>query len=143
MPEHIHIGDNTIPLHWDSHEQCLSIRSADFIGETNGVLFFPTGVKTPPATASLMLEQFVSDYGTLKSIAFSAIGKQALEGNYWGKQLSQNPQMDLVWARFTSLDHSKPLAVILAYNDAEHDVYTLWFASFQGLELKSVERKAW
>ena len=143
MPEQIHIGEIAIPLHWDSEEQCLSIRSAGFIEEADANLFFPDGLKTLPASAILILEQFVSDYATLKSIAFSAIGKQALAGNYWGKLLSQNPQMDLIWARFSSLDQLESSTVKLAYNDAEHDVYTLWIASFQGLELKSVERKAW
>ena len=143
MPEQIHIGEKAIPLHWDNEEQCLSIPLADFIGESDGTLFFPAGVKTMPATTPSILEQFISDYATLKSIAFSTIGKQALEGNYWGKQLSQNPQMDLVWARFASIDQLESSAIKLAYNDAEHDVYTLWIASFQGLELKSVERKAW
>ena len=143
MKEYIDIGEQRITLSWDRHEQCLAIISPRFIQEPDATLFLPKGQRNLSSEAPLYLRHFISAYKDLKANSFTAIGQKAFEGRYWGKRLSEQPQMHLVWTRFTFENHPESQPLELAFNDAEHDPYTLWVTRFQGLELNSVERRTW
>lgn len=143
MEQVYHINGHPVKVMRSIEENSFVSRQLNFIGESDASFYLPMEDGVSINKAEKYLNHLAEHYAGLMEKSFQTIGQEALKGGYWGKALSEHPTMDLVWIRVIKPSEKDNICLDLAFNDAEHDVYTLWIASFTNSDLTSVRRQAW
>ncbi len=141
MQQYIEGLNQSIDFQKDREAQAFTVRPLDFINELDATLYIPMLHGALPPDTEIYLTALHQSYGNMRSESFATIGQKAFEDKRWGKKLSENPQLDLLWVKVLVRD--KTYEFELAYNDAEHDVYGLWITTFEDQTLTKVRREAW
>lgn len=141
MRQYITSLNRSVDFQKDREAQAFTVRPLDFINELDATLYIPMLHGALPPDTEVYLTALHQSYAKMRSESFATIGQKAFEDKRWGKKLSENPHLDLVWVKV--LRDKDAYQFELAYNDAEHDVYGLWITTFQGLSLTEVRREAW
>jgi len=141
MRQYIESLNQSIDFQKDRETQAFTVRHLDFINELDATLYIPMLYGALPPATEVYLTALHQSYHRLRSESFAAIGQKAFEDKRWGKKLSENPQLDLVWVKV--LTDKSAYQFELAYNDSEHDVYGLWVTTFESQTLTDIRREAW
>ena len=144
MQQTFQISGHSVTVSRDNQENSFVSRQLHFINEVDATFYMPWQEGIFIHEAQDYLSYLHQHYDALRVLAFKAIGAKAFADGRWGKQLSDNPKMDLVWAKVLPESYQGNGTFLeLAFNDAIHDVYGLWITSFKEDQIVGVRRQAW
>ena len=144
MQHNLTIAGKSIIFERSYQENAFISRQLNFIHEIDASLYLPMEYGAMPRDSEKYVGFLFENYDDMKTQSIENIAAFAYKEGFWGKSISENPQMHLVWAKLHKKSlYKSSIRFELAFNDSEHDAYTLWVSSFKNTELKEVKRRAW
>lgn len=144
MQQTFDISGHPITVVRDNQEKSFVSRPLPFIHEADATFYLPMQEGIFIHRAEEYLSYLAQHYADIKKQSLLSIGAKAFKEGFWGKRMSEEPRMDLVWVKVLPTSYyENGVHLSFAFNDAERDPYTLWITSFKGIDLVDIQRQAW